>query len=159
MNNEMIVRIKVISKPQTYWTTTNPVIPVGSAAHVIGSSSSTVRVGNGKLKYSELQDTHIDSYVPAHADIHAASGRDPLIATDAELVAGTTTGKAPSVKQLSTVTADIGGKLTTCTNTLVSHTEELATIQTKLDQMPTTTVSVGAPSGGKAGDIWFQYIP
>lgn len=114
----MIVRIKVISKPQTYWTTTDPVIPVGSAAHVIGNDSSTVRVGNGVLKYSELPDTHLDSFVAAHAGIHAANGRDPIIATDAEKNAGTTTTKVVSVKQFADTVDGLNAQITALQNSL-----------------------------------------
>lgn len=134
MNNELCVRINIISKPAEYWTTNDPVLAIGEAAHVIGQDASIIRVGDGVSHYSKLKETHIDAFVSAHAGIHAADGRDPLLATNAELSAGTTTQKAITVKQFADA---LGGNVT----------------------LPKFTISAGAATGtGTPNQLWFQYI-
>lgn len=147
MNSEMIVRITIISKPESYWTTNDPVIPLGQGAHVTGTPSSTIKVGDGKTKYSALSDVHIDSYVSPHAGKHAATGTDPLVTTDAEFSAGTVTTKSPSAKQIKDALAALDAKITSTAATITSTRPDIVT-------------STGAPTGtGTPNQIWLQYNP
>ena len=146
MNSEMIVRIKIISKPASYWTTNDPIIPLGQGAHVTGTPSSTIRVGDGKTKYSALSDVHIDSYVAPHAGKHAPTGTDPLVTSDAEFTAGTATDKSPSAKQIKNALAALDAKITSTAATIVSTRPDIVT-------------SAGTPTGtGTPNQLWFQYI-
>lgn len=109
--DELIIKIKIISKPLSYWQTNDPIIPLGQAAHVTDNAQSQVRIGDGSTKWSLLKDKNIDMSVPHHASAHTASGGDALtltigqisdfrIATDAEITAGTNTKNAVNPAQL-----------------------------------------------------------
>ncbi len=165
--DELIIKIVVISKPLSYWQTNDPIIPFGQAAHVTENNQSQVRIGDGKSKWSVLIDKNIDMSVPLHKSTHAKDGKDPLsisidqisdfgVATDAQATAGTATDVAVNPKQLKTAVTPINTSIASI-NTSVT---ELNTSVTALgNRVHDITISSAGPSGGKAGDVWLQYIP
>lgn len=108
--DELVIKIQIIPKPLSYWQTNDPVIPVGFAAYVTDSNTSTVKHGDGVKKWSQLTDTHADMYVPNHVQKHVATGSDPLIATNAEAVAGTNINKVPNVSYVKNVINTLDAK-------------------------------------------------
>lgn len=179
--DELIIKIKIISKPLSYWQTNDPIIPLGQAAHVTENAQSQVRIGDGKSKWSVLTDKNIDMSVPPHQSTHAKDGKDPLsisidqisdfgVATDAQATAGTATDVAVNPKQLKTAVTPINTSIASINTSVTSLNDSVASLNTSVTGLNTSvaalgnrvrdiTISSAGPSGGKANDIWLQYIP
>ena len=96
----MAVKIKLRRDTAANWTTANPVLAAGEVG--IETDTRKVKYGNGTAAWNSL------SYGKAEADIADASTSAKgiiQIATDAEVTAGTSTGKAVTPAQLASATA------------------------------------------------------
>ena len=103
--SEVVLRIKVITNARSFWTTNNPIIPLGEAAHASEDDTTLVRIGDGQTAYNDLPVSRIDATVAQHAANHQATGNDPLLATDVKQVYAIVREVAPSTGGGSSTTA------------------------------------------------------
>lgn len=72
----ILTTIQVVSKPESEWISTNPVIGFNVAAHSTGTNQ--IRIGDGVTNWSGLPIDVLHTSTPPHSESHHPDGKDPL---------------------------------------------------------------------------------
>lgn len=78
--SQLLTSINIISKTESYWNTTNPIVALHYAAFSI--DTGTLKIGDGLTHWQDLPADSIHSAAPNHASTHAVGGRDQLTPAD-----------------------------------------------------------------------------
>lgn len=75
---KIITQLIVHTKTHAEWAASDPIIPIGEAARASDVNSHLLRKGDGKTKWSQLQDYDPNVTTAPHAASHMLGGRDPI---------------------------------------------------------------------------------